>query len=1058
MDGGQLSTIIAGLRGDPDTQLSTLESLTDLLIFSEGLGESLFTMPEIALALVHILDQSPDDQIRSLSLQCINSLLPQQGLLQFIFVRFGLLEKIDRILSATDNTVVAGHCFGILSFYSQEMGSRFPSLVDSRHFFRFLPLLSRIEQRDCVSTLHRIASQQAGAAMLQYLDSILELSRSDDVTIRQHATGILMALFESAPPDSIKLELVIDLCSSATSPDVLRPALGFLLRNCSGRVRFLRETPLDFGNLIFRFLNEGVSDAVLRILQALMPPPNLPQFLWPIEGARWRKSGAFVASTTSLLLHCLSAKVGPDWLVLQTLAACLSLTPIPFDASLCATLLGLTRSSQNIPYLVAIVETAPDKAICYRSGLLQTLAEAKVAKEFREWAKCQTHTMVSRAKRFARQVPRGVLHSQSLHGIVVFLEAERVSAFEFATSKLLDHTVAVLKTSDDCEGLDVLARLANGALDYYRVPKMKLPSDVKSLSKRIVRFNVRAPGGGLGELPVPIVCDFSFIEGWYNLKCNPGIVERLQQSIADNPLLQMMIDVDAAVARSEMRFALYCRAFQTEGYKKCSFRLDGQVFAAFDNIVDAIGRLPGSRFDVELIEEDVRRSKFVIPAFDDSKFGGVFELCRLLSQKTKFAVSERFQEHVFWHLRNPYQTMAMISPAAQLIFSFPFLFTFQRRHFLWRTITLDTQLALKIIHDQFSTVPVRIKSVDTTIHCIVNRQNLFEHGCFLINRLSSGRFRIQFSFEGEAGFGEGPSQEFFSSMAKEYCKRELRMWRDDVRVVSDFVVAPDGYFPAVTADMGLLDILGFLTAKAILMDKILAIPFHPAFFKIVKGEAVAVAEVDPELAASLRAPEGLFGLEFVYLGTEIELKKGGKASLVDEGNVGEYVRLVEDFTCGSFMVAKVACFLRSFQTNIQRETLQLLTAQELASLVAGEELLFTVDDLWAAVKLEHGYGPKSREIKDFFELVVEMVPDDRRLLVKFITGSTRLPAGGLSALRPPLTIAKRVPERGTHPDECLPSVMTCTNYLKLPAYSTRKIMERQIMKAITECQDVFLLS
>jgi E3 ubiquitin-protein ligase TRIP12 len=348
--------------------------------------------------------------------------------------------------------------------------------------------------------------------------------------------------------------------------------------------------------------------------------------------------------------------------------------------------------------------------------------------------------------------------------------------------------------------------------------------------------------------------------------------------------------------------------------------------------------------------------------------------------------------------------------------------------------------------------------MDTTIRCIVDRQNVFEHGCFLINRLSTGRFRIQFSFEGEAGFGEGPSQEFFSSMTKEYCKRELRMWRDDLRVVSELGVAPDGYFPAVTADTGLLDILGFLTAKAILMDKILGIPFHPAFFKIIKGETVAVAEVDPELAVSLRAPEGLFGLEFVYPGTAIELKRGGKTSVVDERSVEEYVKLVEDFTCGSFIVAKVACFLRSFQTNIQRDTLQLLTAQELVGLVAGDDVLFTVDELWAAVKLEHGYGPHSREIKDFFELVVEMIPDARRLLVKFITGSTRLPAGGLTALSPPLTIAKRVPERGAHPDECLPSVMTCTNYLKLPAYSTKKIMERQIMKAITECQDVFLLS
>jgi hypothetical protein len=39
--------------------------------------------------------------------------------------------------------------------------------------------------------------------------------------------------------------------------------------------------------------------------------------------------------------------------------------------------------------------------------------------------------------------------------------------------------------------------------------------------------------------------------------------------------------------------------------------------------------------------------------------------------------------------------------------------------------------------------------------------------------------------------------------------------------------------------------------------------------------------------------------------------------VVDQGNVEKYVRLVGDFTSGSFIVA---CFLTSFQTKIQRGT------------------------------------------------------------------------------------------------------------------------------------------
>lgn len=43
-------------------------------------------------------------------------------------------------------------------------------------------------------------------------------------------------------------------------------------------------------------------------------------------------------------------------------------------------------------------------------------------------------------------------------------------------------------------------------------------------------------------------------------------------------------------------------------------------------------------------------------------------------------------------------------------------------------------------------------------------------------------------------------------------------------------------------------------------------------------------------------------------------------------------------------------------------------------------------------------------------------------------------------------------------DDYLPSVMTCVNYLKLPAYSSREVMNRQLSKAIKEGQGAFHLS
>ncbi|KAJ9684696.1 hypothetical protein PVL29_016925 [Vitis rotundifolia] len=43
-------------------------------------------------------------------------------------------------------------------------------------------------------------------------------------------------------------------------------------------------------------------------------------------------------------------------------------------------------------------------------------------------------------------------------------------------------------------------------------------------------------------------------------------------------------------------------------------------------------------------------------------------------------------------------------------------------------------------------------------------------------------------------------------------------------------------------------------------------------------------------------------------------------------------------------------------------------------------------------------------------------------------------------------------------DDDLPSVMTCANYLKLPSYSTKEIMYKKLLYAISEGQGSFDLS
>lgn len=96
--------------------------------------------------------------------------------------------------------------------------------------------------------------------------------------------------------------------------------------------------------------------------------------------------------------------------------------------------------------------------------------------------------------------------------------------------------------------------------------------------------------------------------------------------------------------------------------------------------------------------------------------------------------------------------------------------------------------------------------------------------------------------------------------------------------------------------------------------------------------------------------------------------------------------------------------------------------------------------------------------------ITELDKEERRKFLKFVTGSPRLPQGGFGALDPRLTVVLKKPNgpEQTHSqltiDEILPSVMTCQNYVKLPAYSSFEALKAKFEQAYNEGASNFTLS
>ncbi|PXF50091.1 E3 ubiquitin-protein ligase UPL3 [Gracilariopsis chorda] len=229
------------------------------------------------------------------------------------------------------------------------------------------------------------------------------------------------------------------------------------------------------------------------------------------------------------------------------------------------------------------------------------------------------------------------------------------------------------------------------------------------------------------------------------------------------------------------------------------------------------------------------------------------------------------------------------------------------------------------------------------------------------------------------------------------------------------------------------------------VDHILAVSLKSIMKMIADGEGDSI----PGLS-----------MTFVLPGDDsIELVKDGSNIDVDENNAEEFVRRVAYHVLFGGVYQQAEALLRGLGELIDITNLLVFKASEIELLFCGPSYeKWTVDFLVQATRCDHGFTHESPAVKCFLLLLSELDQEDQQRFVQFTTGSPALPLGGLRNLHPRLTIVKRTPESGRSPDQCLPTVMTCTNYFKLPDYSSYEIAKKQVMYAVREGQRSFHLS
>jgi E3 ubiquitin-protein ligase TRIP12 len=390
-----------------------------------------------------------------------------------------------------------------------------------------------------------------------------------------------------------------------------------------------------------------------------------------------------------------------------------------------------------------------------------------------------------------------------------------------------------------------------------------------------------------------------------------------------------------------------------------------------------------------------------------------------------------------------------------------------------------------------------------------------------MNELATAKAILEVNFSGEVGTGLGPTLEFYTLVSREMQRADFNMWRGEAHPLPKgtaamgdaneclYVHSPNGLYPACIAKdcdkdvyAALMDkflFLGKFLAKAILDSRLVDIPLSNAFYKWVLNQEATLdqsdlQEIDPtlwqsyaqlwnvalkkqriqedtqllpeekEVAIKELSVDGCsvedLHLDFRLPGSnDIELKPGGKDILVSIDNIEEYLQLLCRWTLIDGVTDQFQAFRDGFNTVFPVATLRMFDSHEMAELLCGSG-----HDKWDCKSLvehcrpDHGYTHDSHAVQMLFEIISTYNAQEQRSFLQFVTGSPRLPVGGFKRLNPPLTIVRKAIDPPLNPDDFLPSVMTCVNYLKLPDYSSQEVMREKLHQAASEGQQSFHLS
>ncbi|XP_010277573.1 PREDICTED: E3 ubiquitin-protein ligase UPL2-like isoform X2 [Nelumbo nucifera] len=332
--------------------------------------------------------------------------------------------------------------------------------------------------------------------------------------------------------------------------------------------------------------------------------------------------------------------------------------------------------------------------------------------------------------------------------------------------------------------------------------------------------------------------------------------------------------------------------------------------------------------------------------------------------------------------------------------------------------------------------------------------------------------RLTVHFQGEEGIDAGGlTREWYQLLSRVIFDKGALLFTT-VGNESTFQPNPNSVYQ--TEHLSYFKFVGRLVGKALFDGQLLDVHFTRSFYKHILGVKVSyhdIEAIDPayfknlkwmlendisdilDLTFSIDADEEKLILYERAEVTDYELIPGGRNIRVTEENKHEYVDLVAEHRLTTAIRPQINAFLEGFTELIPRDLVSIFNDKELELLISGLPDI-DLDDLRANTEYS-GYSAASPVIQWFWEVVQGFSKEDKARLLQFVTGTSKVPLEGFSALQGISGSQRFQIHKAYGTPDHLPSAHTCFNQLDLPEYPSKQHLEEKLLLAIHEANEGF---